>query len=1700
MLKDFQTVFIKSLFPFTGSLFLLWMNGHLHNYLTALARQEGYSKIYMEDENQMKTLSSKSIQRKQNIANTICEAYLQFMVLAILLEITVLTIQCIKKRFQHKYRQSAISSKELSDRNAPFNQGIVCMLTKVLLYIVKLGLLYSSCFLIDFIIYITLYFACNFHTQKKQIPSPSMQNNGKNLKDRFTSPSVQDEPDYFNFVPQNERILSSLLTPVFVNPLFSNDSSRIYDIIFSADSRTAFILTENDGSQLVLVILNISNKSSPTSLSTTTFSEDRIIAFMILSSDEATIYLALGDILQILDISNLNSPIVLNSLSCEETNCYYASFVLSSDSKTLFLVSQTYIQYSIEVVNVTLPSSPTKILTKEAGYYPGYEDNNVEVYIKEDILYIITWNVIQQYDILDLTNPNWIANCTISYDANPSEGSIMSIALSPDLNFAYQWLADMNSNISIYNITDIAKPAYITTITLGLSFDLTISPDGRHIFITDGASYLLVYDVSNIATPIAMSDRNMESPGSIFISPNGRTAFLLSSPQLSFVEFYFNLELSNTFSMQNPMLQTMQLSSKLLTSIAFSPDGSTLYVENSDNIIDFFDVSNPSSMTLFLDPMIPFASDSSDTEGATPDIGSLIVSPNGTILFISGVNNFGTNNPETFITTFNTATEEPTPIPNMIFSEPSNIISFKISFERSAAFILINYGATAWGGNLLVMNISNITKPTVISNTTLADTTYNSITLSPDSQALFIASTVLYIYDISDLSSPKLMSTFDNFYQSIVETVVSPDQSTLFAFIYISYSQNCITIINITSLSAPTLISSMSVSSSQFIFNNVPSVTQKQELSFSSTIAISKDGKTIYLAAGGMTVVDVSVPEFPNQVGYYSSSNPYFISISPDETTAFLADNNIGIISLSLKAEFVMTISPNTFYLGTTSFTVINLYTKNSENTYDATPFECKFIGFSSYDIVPEPPIQSSMLPMIPQIFYEDLPVWVDFDAQRGIFTFNPTLQSQIGPLNILVTFSRQINSSAFYGIGHINSSQACLDLMENLLIWGYVDNEEFLTASFDPNQGITLSSQYATYASNISIVLANYYFKVTSPVYVLPSLNLSLGSNIVVNTPSLYSINLNISLGTEVENVRAKFVDITYLPTPSFGSNQSTIDAVGSLLDINTLLSQLVIFLDTLEYCNGTITITDSLNSPLVQSITNISSYFAISSPPTLNTVYFFSQINKVSIKTDEQFIIQFDPSTFFDSNGQSLRLNLSMQDSNTLVPDWLIVKGFSISGTPPNQLTDREIALVGIISNQFQSTPINFTLNIGISLAYALQLILSYLGALITVLGLMVYASKIYNVLFKNVYRYPKDFIVTVGQEITAETIYPIAFISEELAESKLILNHINEKIQKEIGRTNKTETKEKMPAYFVDSDTHQVDNKKLMQVIGEVITEIKRNNPDKLKLCSLRVNSRKKRIDKLITNDITLNLLNTEREKATKKVFLGIKANIFDFTTFDGCSEDGICNFSVNKDRLDQIIQTQTKKQIIEFSLEMILQKSERTTDLNTSQDSTMILSNGIVSQQKTITKDLILDESLSTDSEPNINRNLLIDAIEAYAFKIHNLDVEAADIEIEVRKQSSISVFKWIKEFLKYDLQLIGFSKAGQYSIYGINYEVRKGVLKFYGVPDSDIANKKLVVQIMNQRKRILRELWISGIEIDLEKELLLNQENSEQEIL
>ena len=78
---------------------------------------------------------------------------------------------------------------------------------------------------------------------------------------------------------------------------------------------------------------------------------------------------------------------------------------------------------------------------------------------------------------------------------------------------------------------------------------------------------------------------------------------------------------------------------------------------------------------------------------------------------------------------------------------------------------------------------------------------------------------------------------------------------------------------------------------------------------------------------------------------------------------------------------------------------------------------------------------------------------------------------------------------------------------------------------------------------------------------------------------------------------------------------------------------------------------------------------------------------------------------------------------------------------------------------------------------------------------------------------------------------------------------------------------------------------------------------------------------------------------------------------------------------------------------------------------------------------------------------------------------------------------------VSRFFKLDLRPLALGSSSKIG-YGIKYKILDDVLRFSGFVNRDMKDKTIVVQVMNKRGKILKELWIRGVESGSEQESLI----------
>jgi hypothetical protein len=188
-----------------------------------------------------------------------------------------------------------------------------------------------------------------------------------------------------------------------------------------------------------------------------------------------------------------------------------------------------------------------------------------------------------------------------------------------------------------------------------------------------------------------------------------------------------------------------------------------------------------------------------------------------------------------------------------------------LSQDETKAFI-----ANGQGG-LVIVNIKNPTSPSIISRFMNSSTI--GVTLSKDETTAFIASHAgLIIVDITDITNPTKIG----FYRSIGNTRgVTLSQDGTKAFLADTVS---LIIIDVTDPTNPTKISTLNINSD------------------ANMVALSQDETKAFVAGGGagLVIVDITDVSHPSEIGRFKTNRGvHKVILSKNETKAFLIENDL---------------------------------------------------------------------------------------------------------------------------------------------------------------------------------------------------------------------------------------------------------------------------------------------------------------------------------------------------------------------------------------------------------------------------------------------------------------------------------------------------------------------------------------------------------------------------------------------------------------------------------------------------------------------------------------------------------------------------------------------------------------------------------------------------------------------------------------
>ena len=1077
---------------------------------------------------------------------------------------------------------------------------------------------------------------------------------------------VEEETKGASFQPNNEEL--SLSVGYQLNTLVDDATA----MILSHDGKLLYAANFYSAN---LKIIDVSDIQTPTIISTMrliSMSMPKFGAFY-LTKDGQTLFATDNHYLQIINVSNQNSPFLIGS--CNDPNAFLNPFYrkdpelykpmieISQDQKTLFAGG-----LALQVFNISDLSNPTFI----SSTLGSKQSSSTSLAVSASATHLFfVHKALQIYDISsDSNKPAFVKNFTTNKPAT-------SMILTHDKTIAYILCQSSGNQVTIEKV-DVSNPLQPRRIkqykpslaSLESPVIIAISPCDRYLFVSLAANYdkmteLRTFDTveEKIISPIKSMIQTADAM--VFI-PN--TSYLVSSSsreeKTRFFELVPNFTKRKVFSLSELKMKKYLLKDNA-NSLQFSSDRETTFLSTGhiyyqdQGTLEIFNAQ-------FMTSLVSYSSDqpilksfiSVDKTKAVLQLYSKIE-----ILDISDLSS-------------------PTLIdPPLDFGETNDISSLLVFKDASTAIV-----AFVEGGELeeqmqhvRFFSISDPLHITEFASLSIKNSGRGSrMVLSKNEKTLFLSPGRLIIYDLSNLKDPKQLANFSvgdgAATKRVLFCLLSPDEKIL-AVRIIPESDDVtkLKFYNVSNPKQPAFISEITLPEEQW------------ENDGAENSAFSLDQKRVYISQiGSLLTIDISEIKTPKILGIVPNSaferdNPVScLSIEPDGNTANVLTETGYLYQMDLHLPEVLFMKQESFKLGIKYPNTLAVLAQNSALEYELLTTEnYKLIKshFLNFEVVKN---QSPI-----KIANYSLHDWVTLE--NNALTIEAKSRSDINSHIFCSGFSYKIPISAFKEIEpKLPNTTDSKDLIATLISMGYLDSQLFITSNFGTFDSFYLPRLYRDFEQDIYQTINDYSREICTKFEITSSLELEIIDNkFSIKTPSTSSTKLQIEL-----QPRGRFLSSSYgFIQPGVRKNSSIITIEDSLKEINLLLQQLVLDLPTSEPCSGTITVNDNLNYPLTKEVVNISKYFFENKKPVINqSMLLQDQINSFSIFTGQYFIININPKTFTDNYADKLSYSVVMNNKErSKIPSWLTFTYPDLKGTPPEDFMNRNFELLLIVKNEF-------------------------------------------------------------------------------------------------------------------------------------------------------------------------------------------------------------------------------------------------------------------------------------------------------------------------------------------------------------------------------------------------------------------------------
>jgi len=1619
------------------------------------------------------------LDRVQNLLLDAYNDYFLFLFMMLVINLSIMTISFAMKFIQRRIINSSKSQNQkgallesrddlLLSLNFGANAFSKHTSKEKLKGFTKSIILYSICYLFYQIIgfsFSHLYPG----TFLEKNHSPILQFSLDQPDDSLVNPALKEEDIRMRILEeeeQKEEERLSLLShqneysergiSLAIGKILASLNTGADSIVLSKDSKTAYVIVSPAKG---LKVLDLTNLQSPSVISSPSLgSREQVFSHkLILSHDENTLFICNQRTLEIVNVSNPKLPKLIHKSNhkLDQTRLgsfYTMSLAITKDDKTLFIGGS-----GLVILNVTRLEAPIEILSMNSEAHDENESSISSLALTSDgeTLYTINSSLCA-YDVTDLKEMRMIYEYKTRGEAN-------SIFLSSDERTAYI-AGTTEDDRTIIEKVDISNRKSASGISIyehnHIAVDieemnpiiLALSPDETNLYIYFDIKQDFKYSTGlldlNLMTGKFQDEGLVAQTSSIVFLPDKKHLLVGSESQLTVLELFLDYPNTEVFSLSNHSMSSFEIETPSETMVLSSDKKIMVFASgrNSFALEGWMEIWN-----------IPSGNSISSTRFDDPII-SIKLSQDNKKAYLMGNMKFHIYD----ISDLSSPKEIGT-IPNLE-NRYRGLIDFAVAGDDSTAYILLKRSESEEP----IMKIVNLIGNEIIGSLTFPETAYHhQLVLSHDNKRLFVIQENVQVFDVSNPSLLKEIISFplvmDEAEKFIVYSTLSVDEKLLFVKTRQQNGVYRLKICNISLMTEANVLNEIYLPRYQSV--GLPSVFSQ------------KFDRVYSIQQGSILVIDILDLKHPKILGliplpnWKEGGNLNSVAISPEDKKIYIL-NGTEVQVIDLQIPYTLYINQEKFFLGRRySDNVMLLKFDQEDKRYDLVDVgNYKFIKASLMEILYVPNSDSTKSKFLPLLY------WMNFDKENGIFSVEPKYQNDINSYTLCVTFGTKIPINAFEKL--TNNSEK---LLVSLITLGYVDNQRFLSASFDEvsdDGNFLMTLDYSEIKSEVYEVLKGYLYKTCTQFEVIPSLELLTNSD-KFRIGHLIGDNPRVDIKLDAP---CKFLSNTYGNLqPLIPAEKDRITIEGSLKEVNAALKEIVVDLGQKnKTCGGELTLNDFSNPQVIATLRNISEYFIKNEYPVMaskeSNLTIQDQFDATPISTGQFFALTLHEKTFTDKSSEKLTYEVFMNDTKkSPIPTWLTVRGLTFQGTPPEEIFGREVAMMMIVKNEFKETKVAFTMRIKMSSMFILKLVMRFAPYILTVIGFYISANRIYNIVLKKSYRNPKNFYAEVGKEITDKEIFPVSFIKEEKRESKLIMKYLARSVVKELDLIDTH--KYQVPFYFADPISHHLNKARIVQVIEDVVVnDVKFEDKKKLRLYLSGDQACKGLIVQLVVNEIVMLQLNLHQEETTKSVFNKIKRNWTEIIERDESK------YVVDKSKLNQVlIQKLGNSEFLTAALnqenyENLFENNESPILYEENYSEGSSASSGKV--RRALDKGFLEYEN----KDSLLNMGLLEDALIAFAFECQSLDVSAIDTVVFVGQKVERNI---LYNFMKRDIKEIRFGEK-----YGIHHRVQNETLHFYGCPEERFNGKIMVVQIKTRKERILREIWIYGV----------GKENDEQQLM